>query len=86
MSHGLVRNPEGAGFPFRVEAKRIVERWNGSACDCRFQFLSADCARPDWSAQPSRLTLQTDSRLPGAEEVRNANWIEVAPQKTVADL
>jgi uncharacterized protein len=24
--------------------------------------------------------------LPGAEEVRNANWIEVAPQKTVADL
>jgi predicted nucleic acid-binding protein len=24
--------------------------------------------------------------LPGAEEVRNANWIEVAPQKTMADL
>lgn len=23
--------------------------------------------------------------LPGAEEVRNANWIEVAPQKSVAD-
>src|SRR5271166_1186103 len=41
--------------------KRIAERYNGSACDCRFQFLTPDCPRPYRSAEPSRLTLQTDS-------------------------
>lgn len=74
--------------------RRIAELWNGLACDCRFQFLSAHLPSPG-SADSTFLSHSTNEvhhevtvdghGLAGAEAVQNAVWIVVARPESPTD-